>query len=142
MKQGARNHQPALHAAGKMIDLRVCAATEANEAKKFFSALGGLLFRNSIVAGVNDQVAQDIQIGVKIVILWHHPDQGAYLPRVLSHVKAFDGKLPASQRRAAGNHSHRRGLSGPVRPQQSKRLASIDGEINRVHCRLFVVDFF
>ena len=60
MQQGARDHQPALHSAREMIDLRVGAIAHPDEVKQFVGALRGLRLRNTEVARVNDQIPPDV----------------------------------------------------------------------------------
>src|SRR3981081_315211 len=116
-----------------MIDTSITSFAQANEVEQFRRSLCGLLLWNAVVAGVNDQVPQDIQIGIEVVLLGNHPYERSNRARLCSNVATFNEEFTCAQRRATGNHAHCRRLAGAVWPEQAKRLSTTYCKVDLVN---------
>src|SRR6266481_1654544 len=123
-----------------MIDASVCPLGHADEVEQLCRALGGLNFWNAIVAGVDDEIPNDIQIGIEVVLLRNHPNEGPNRASLSANVAAFNQEFTTTQRRATGNHAHCRGLARTVRSEQPKRLSAIYSEVDLINRALCPID--
>src|SRR5260370_41243047 len=107
-----------------MIYLRVGALAQTDKVKEFISTFGCLGFGNPIIAGIDDEISSNIEVRIKIIFLWNYADQRADFTTLGANIETFNQQFAGSQRRATGNHTHHRRLSGAVRSQQTKRLSA------------------
>src|SRR2546427_8498170 len=115
-----------------MIDSSVGSFGQSDEVKQLYCTLGGAGFGNTVVARVNDEVAQNIQIRVEVVLLGNDADERSNFASLRPYVAAFDYELARTERRATSNHAHRRRLARAVWAEQAKGLAAAYGKVDRV----------
>src|SRR5260221_301156 len=138
VQERSRDHQPSFHATGKMIDTSVTSIAQANEVEQFHRSSFGLVLWHAVVAGVNDEVPQDVQIRIEVVLLGDHPDDRSNRARLRAHVAAFHQEFTCAQRRATGNHAHRGRLARAVWPEQSEEHTSELQSHSDLVCRLLL----
>ncbi len=128
--QGPRDRQPALHAAGEVLDHRVALLGQLHELEQLVDPLPDLLARQPEVAAVDVEVVADGQLGVEGVLLRADPDPGAdrgpswagSMPRIR--------RLAPAHRRDRRDHPHRGGLAGAVGPEEAEGLPSRDVDVD------------
>ena len=129
VQQRARQHETAAHAAGERLDALAAVIAELRERDQLLGALRGRARRDAEVAGVDEQVLLDAQVGVEAVLLRHHahlrldPARGRGTER-----QAEDPHLAGGRHREAGEHPDGRRLPGSVRTEQADALPRLDAE--------------
>src|SRR3989440_6875719 len=104
----ARDHEPALHAAGQLDDARAGALLESDEAQEFVRAFFSDGARQLEVACVDEKVLADCDVRVEVVLLRDDAYERAYRAPFASNVEALDAEFARRQRSPAGDHAHGR----------------------------------
>src|SRR3954454_10150955 len=93
--EGARDREPAFHAAGERLDFAVRAFGQLHELEQLIGLLANGLAREAEVAAVDDQVLADRQLRVERVRLRDYPEARADVGPVVYGVAAEDAKRAA-----------------------------------------------
>ena len=133
--QRAGDRHPPLHPARQRVDLARGPFRELHEVEQLGRAALALGPREVEVAAVDDQVLGDGQLVVELVGLRHDAEAGPDLAAVRGGLEAEHPQRPGGRRRRAADHPHRRGLAGPVRPEEPERLAAVDLDVDAVDRR-------
>src|ERR1043166_8465346 len=131
--QGAREGEPALHAAGERVDLRALPPGEARELEQRPGARPDLARRQAEVAAVHEEVLGHREVGVQVVGLRHHPDAQPRLARPPRHRLAEQLDVAGIRRDQAKAQPQRGRLAGAVGPEQTEALPGRHGEVHAAH---------
>ena len=126
--EAAGDDQPALHAAGEVLDLVGPALAQLGEVEQLSGPLPHLCAAQSEEPPVDPQVLLDGELLVEQVLLRAVADACPDLLPVDGRVETEDAQLAARHRRDARDHPHRRGLPRPVGSEEPERftLAHLD----------------
>ena len=130
--QRACDGQPALHAAGQVIDLGTGLLLELGEGEQLVRPLRARRAGDAEVAAVHDEVVPDPQLGVEVVLLRDHSELGTDLRAVRVGVEAQHAEGPRRPGGHRPDHAHRRRLACAVGSEQPERLAWRDLQVDAV----------
>ncbi|MNC87761.1 hypothetical protein D3C83_35160 [compost metagenome] len=86
--------------------------------------------------GRETQKALHRHIGIAGRVFRQVADHALGRDRVLEHIVAADADLARGGRNEAGDHAHRGGLAGAVRPEKTQHLAAFHGKRKVVYRKL------
>lgn len=116
------DRQPSLHAAGERLDPVLAPLHELGEVEQLVGPLTDEAARHAEEPAVGVEVLLDGQLLVEVVLLGTAAEAGADRRAVGIGVEAEDAQLATRARRGRGDHLHRRGLAGAVRPEEAEGL--------------------
>jgi hypothetical protein len=125
----ARDHQPLRHPAGECIDRLARDVREREPLEQRLGLHGGIGGAHPEVAAVEEKVLADAEAAVEGVVLGDDADELACERGPRDDVGARHPRTPLAGEHPGRQHSCRRGLAGPVGPEQAEDLAAPDGEI-------------
>ena len=121
--EGARQGEPADHAAREIHDFGAAAVGKRKEVEQLVCPGPGLPDRDRKIAGKNQQVLFHGQVRVQRVVLLADPDPGLDLAPVPGDVHLEDADDPPCRRRKPVEHPDGGGFTGAVRSEQPEKLA-------------------
>ncbi len=128
--QAPGDREPALHAAGEILDGRLRLLGELDELEQLVDAAVDLGPRDPEVAAVDEQVVADVELVVEGVLLRTDSQPAADRRTVDSRIHPEDLQLATTDRGHRRDHPHGRGLAGPIGPEEAERLAAPDLDVD------------
>jgi len=125
-------HQPPAHAGGEGRDRSAGVLLEPGGAQLAEARRAGRRPVDAVVAGVEEQVLQDAEIGVEQVLLRGDAEEGLDPPRLAGDVQAVDADRAGGRPERAVDHLQGRRLPGAVRPEQAQAAPAGNAEADRV----------
>ena len=133
MHEGARQVEPALHAAGVGLGAAVGGVCEAQELEQLGGTLPRLLPGDSVEAALElEQLAPGLH-RIEADLLERHADPAPHLGPVLDDVEAGDPRAAGGGRKQGAEHPHGGGLAGAVRAEEAEDLAGGDRQVDVAH---------
>ena len=128
--QRARDHEAALHAAGKRARDLVALVPELQLAQVFLRALDRELARNAVEARLVHDDREHLLELVEVDFLRHEADAGLRAVELAVDVVAEDGDAAAALLDERHDDADGRRLAGAVRPEQREEIALGDVEVD------------
>src|SRR6185437_103722 len=129
----AREHQPALHAAGELFDAARFARLERGELEQRTNAPRRLAGGIAEVARVDGEVLAHREIRIEVVDLRHDAHPPARFARIARHLVPEQGDRSRVGRREAEEHAQRGGLPRAVRAEEPEAFAALEVEVEPRH---------
>ena len=140
--ESAREDEPALHAARERRDAVARALRELGKGQELGDARPRLGAADPEIARVDAEVHLDGEIGIEVLFLRREAEAALDRARVRRvHRQAEHREPPGVDRREAGEHADRGGLTGAVRAEEPEALARAHREIHPTDHFVLVVAF-
>ena len=131
--QRARQPELLLHATGELAGKPVLERAEIREPEQTLQAGRALVPRHTIKVGVEVQVLEHREVGVKAEALRHIGDPVLHRLGVAHHAEALQVGVALGRTQHARQHPQQGGLAGAIGTDQAEQLTGTDGEVRVVH---------
>ena len=128
VEEGPAETEPLPHALAKGVDEAVGESGEVGELHDFGDALNALFPHVTEGSGEEVEILEHRHVAVGAILIGHPADAASHLGGMGDDVVPADEGLARRGVVEGREDAHRRGLAGPVRPDETDHLSALDGE--------------